>query len=98
MFNLAPPRFRSISSSTTIGYSGLKTKLACDIVGFPQPRITWRRSNKLSVSGPRFTVRGNTLVIQRMRKEDAGSYMCRGSNSLGTTLDMTTLKVQDVGK
>lgn len=98
MFNLAPPRFRSISSSTTIGYIGLDTKLACDIVGYPQPRVTWQRSNLLSISDPRFTVRMNTLTIQRTQKVDAGAYMCRGSNSLGTTLDMTTLKVQDVGK
>ena len=100
MFNSAPPRFRSISSSKTVGYIGLETKLACDIVGYPQPRVTWRRSrfHQPSISGPRFTVRENTLIIQKTRKLDAGSYMCQGSNGLGTILDMRTLKVEDVGK
>lgn len=93
----APPRFNTVLSSISVGYIGLETKLTCDIVGYPSPKIIWRRSNQLAVSGPRFSVSRNTVTIQRTRETDTGSYMCQGSNILGTTLDMTFLKVKNAG-
>ena len=97
-FLTAPPRFRTLPSPKIIGYLGLETRLTCDIVGYPQPTITWHRTNKVSMSVSRFIKKKKHLIIRKTSKEDHGSYMCRASANPGKVFDFIILEVKPVGK
>lgn len=107
MFDLiisaAQPRFKTLPSLKTTGYVGLETRLTCDIVAYPEPKIVWyqaRSSHPISDQNPRFakTNLNNTLIIRNTSMEDAGPYMCRGSNNLGSKFELSILDVKYVGE
>ncbi|KAJ8968452.1 hypothetical protein NQ317_018136 [Molorchus minor] len=51
-------------------------KLTCNADGNPQPKITWYKNNK------RLDVSGNTLIIEKLKLGDAGTYRCLADNKI----------------
>ena len=94
----ALPRFRTLPSPKIIGYLGLETRLTCDIVGYPQPTVTWHRSSLLPVSGSKFTKTRTSLIIRKTSNKDKGPYMCRASQDPAKVFGMIILEVKPVGK
>ena len=48
--------------------------------------------------GKHHSVRGKSLVIHKINKDDGGVYMCRVTSKFGSLYDGTLLIVRDVGK
>ena len=69
-------------------------QLSCQADGVPRPRIVWRREGggKIRVRTSHHQHRqvevwtGETLEIQRVRREDMGAYLCIASNDVPPTV------------
>ena len=79
------------------GYENWDTTMTCHIFGYPPPRMVWTRATQRMSKGRHVTA-GKDLIIRKTRYEDAGPYMCRGTNKLGTVYTMIVLFVEPVGK
>ncbi|KAE8295137.1 Roundabout-like protein 2 Precursor [Larimichthys crocea] len=52
--------------------------------GHPEPTVSWKRNNvRVSTKDERITMRGGKLMISNTRKNDAGMYVCVGTNMVG---------------
>ncbi|XP_008423241.1 roundabout homolog 2 isoform X4 [Poecilia reticulata] len=52
--------------------------------GHPEPSVFWKRNNaRVSSKDDRITMRGGKLMISPTRKNDAGMYVCVGTNMVG---------------
>ena len=56
-----------------------KVNLTCDVIGSPQPNISWYKNGKL-LEGERLPF----LLINEVDLSDRGSYHCSASNSINT--------------
>ena len=74
---------------------GQSVSFTCEADGRPQPTLTWSRQGGREALGPTVTVRGAELFIARVRKEDAGVYTCRATNTLGSSQTETVLYVTE---
>uniref|UniRef100_A0A665VT70 Hemicentin-1 n=1 Tax=Echeneis naucrates TaxID=173247 RepID=A0A665VT70_ECHNA len=61
--------------------------LACGVSGIPPPKITWALNNNI--------IPGDELVIERVSKEDAGTYTCVAENSVGTIKSLGFVYVKE---
>ncbi|KAJ8015680.1 hypothetical protein DPEC_G00028620 [Dallia pectoralis] len=66
-----------VNSSSTL-------TMTCQAYGVPSPEITWYKDNMPLVEGPGITVKGGTVTIERVKKDDEGVYKCVASNDEGT--------------
>ncbi|XP_036940644.1 roundabout homolog 2 isoform X2 [Acanthopagrus latus] len=52
--------------------------------GHPEPTVSWKRNNvRVSTKDERIAMRGGKLMISHTRKNDAGMYVCVGTNMVG---------------
>uniref|UniRef100_A0A667YK12 receptor protein-tyrosine kinase n=1 Tax=Myripristis murdjan TaxID=586833 RepID=A0A667YK12_9TELE len=80
---------QNVNSSSTL-------TLTCDAHGVPHPHITWYKNYIPVEEGPGITLgQDGVLTIERVKKEDEGSYECWASNEEGTV--KTTAYVTVVG-
>ncbi|XP_043500520.1 Down syndrome cell adhesion molecule-like protein Dscam2 isoform X4 [Polistes fuscatus] len=92
---LVPPRWtvEPIDQDAVVGYG---VSIACQAEGFPIPTVTWKQSigetpgdyRELGYSGTEGAgVAGNgSLVILRVSRDHASSYLCQASNGIGPGL------------
>nr|XP_050851568.1 cell adhesion molecule Dscam2-like isoform X6 [Vespula vulgaris] len=92
---LVPPRWtvEPIDQDAVVGHG---VSIACQAEGFPIPTVTWKQSigetpgdyRELGYSGTEGAgVAGNgSLVIPRVSRDHAGSYLCQASNGIGPGL------------
>ncbi|XP_043669465.1 Down syndrome cell adhesion molecule-like protein Dscam2 isoform X1 [Vespula pensylvanica] len=90
-----PPRWtvEPIDQDAVVGHG---VSIACQAEGFPIPTVTWKQSigetpgdyRELGYSGTEGAgVAGNgSLVIPRVSRDHAGSYLCQASNGIGPGL------------
>ena len=66
-------------------YEGTTTLLPSDVVGDPEPTITWSKNKKkLPGNDSRFLVVGDgALQIENIQTSDAGMYVCFAGNEMG---------------
>ncbi|XP_035860354.1 matrix-remodeling-associated protein 5-like isoform X1 [Sander lucioperca] len=91
---IADPHIRTVSFPAES-----TARLACESQGEPKPTITWTKvatGAVMSVQSraQRFEVLPNgTLVIQNVKLQDRGTYICSAHNFLGRDRLLTTLEV-----
>ncbi|XP_068173248.1 roundabout homolog 2 isoform X2 [Antennarius striatus] len=52
--------------------------------GHPEPSVSWKRNNiRVSTKDERISMRGGKLMISHAKKNDAGMYVCVGTNMVG---------------
>ncbi|XP_014233569.1 lachesin-like [Trichogramma pretiosum] len=78
-----PPTINDNSTRSLVVSEGQPIQLECYAVGFPVPRISWRRENNAILPTGGSIYRGNTLKIAAVRKEDRGTYYCVAENGVG---------------
>jgi len=67
-----------------VGRQGSRVELACVSSAFPLPTYTWsRRGVDVNVTSRVTQVAGN-LVLDPAQLDDAGDYVCRTRNQLGS--------------
>uniref|UniRef100_UPI00358F08DF basement membrane-specific heparan sulfate proteoglycan core protein isoform X2 n=1 Tax=Myxine glutinosa TaxID=7769 RepID=UPI00358F08DF len=89
----SPPAVRA-TPRIEVKPPGGTTTLRCLVLGEPRPRLTWSRQGAPLPS--QHTMLENDLVLTNLRREDAGVYFCRASNSLGEAQDMVQLTIQEL--
>ena len=71
---LVPVQFTVVPQNTTVNTS-TPLFLSCDASGFPEPKISWKKSG-ISLSHTK------QLNISSSNKDDAGEYVCIASNGV----------------
>ncbi|NXY49116.1 VGFR4 factor, partial [Ceuthmochares aereus] len=71
-----------------------KIILECKVSGTPEPRITWRKNGYPISAASGISMENNTLVIERVKKDDEGLYECRASNDMGQESTSAFIKIQ----
>ncbi|CAH3164385.1 unnamed protein product [Pocillopora meandrina] len=80
-----PAKFITEPKRSITAYKTWDTVLQCDIFGYPSPVITWTRSGEqLSVN--RHFSNGSQLMIQNTTEDDAGAYVCQGTNQMANVM------------
>ncbi|NXB77102.1 HMCN1 protein, partial [Donacobius atricapilla] len=63
---------------------GEQLRLTCKATGIPVPRITWTFNNNI-IPAQYDDVNGHSeLLIERVSKEDSGTYVCSAENAVGS--------------
>ncbi|MGH0173029.1 UNVERIFIED_CONTAM: hypothetical protein FKN15_020671 [Acipenser sinensis] len=77
------PAFTELLEDASLN-KGERLMLSCGAVGVPTPRITWAFNNNI-VPAQFDNVNGHSeLVIERVSKDDSGTYACIAENSVGS--------------
>ncbi|RMB98255.1 hypothetical protein DUI87_25158 [Hirundo rustica rustica] len=71
-----------------------KILLECKVSGTPEPQITWRKNGYPISAASGISMENNTLVIERVKKDDEGLYECQASNDLGQDSTSAFIKIQ----
>ncbi|NXR71535.1 VGFR4 factor, partial [Pycnonotus jocosus] len=71
-----------------------KILLECRVSGTPEPQITWRKNGYPISAASGISMENNTLVIERVKKDDEGLYECQASNDLGQDSTSAFIKIQ----
>ncbi|XP_072755806.1 opioid-binding protein/cell adhesion molecule homolog isoform X2 [Anoplolepis gracilipes] len=76
-------------------FPGIRVQLDCTAIAWPEAKVDWYFKNETLTYTSRIVRHdsGNdhSLVIRNVKISDYGSYVCRGSNSLGITEKMIEL-------
>ncbi|XP_048522895.1 protein sidekick [Dendroctonus ponderosae] len=82
---LEKPRFLSNAKPETLADYGSQLNLPCDLIGNPQPNVTWyRNSQELDLSDQRYVIEeDNSLLIKKLLISDNSMYQCFARNKAG---------------
>uniref|UniRef100_A0A8C2U1Y6 receptor protein-tyrosine kinase n=1 Tax=Coturnix japonica TaxID=93934 RepID=A0A8C2U1Y6_COTJA len=77
-----------------------KIILECRVSGTPEPQVTWSKdgypisaaSGESLIAG--ISMENNTLVIERVKKDDEGLYECKATNDMGQDSTSAFIKIQ----
>ncbi|XP_074818521.1 vascular endothelial growth factor receptor kdr-like isoform X1 [Natator depressus] len=71
-----------------------KIMLECRVNGTPTPHIAWWKNGYPISPASGISMENNTLVIERVKKDDEGLYECRASNEMGNDSTSAFIKIQ----
>uniref|UniRef100_A0A3Q1B6M5 Hemicentin-1 n=1 Tax=Amphiprion ocellaris TaxID=80972 RepID=A0A3Q1B6M5_AMPOC len=74
---------------------GERLLLACGVSGVPLPRITWAFNNNIIPVNYDHMNGHSELVIERVSKDDSGTYTCVAENNLGTIKSLAFVYVKE---
>ncbi|ELV11507.1 Hemicentin-1 [Tupaia chinensis] len=76
------PTFMELPGDVSLN-TGEQLRLSCRATGIPLPKLTWTFNNNI-IPAHFDGVNGHSeLVIERVSKEDSGTYVCTAENSVG---------------
>ncbi|XP_047609819.1 hemicentin-1 isoform X2 [Phacochoerus africanus] len=76
------PTFTELPGDVSLN-KGEQLRLNCKATGIPLPQLTWTFNNNI-IPAHFDRLNGHSeLVIERMSKEDSGTYVCTAENSVG---------------
>ncbi|XP_009072827.1 PREDICTED: vascular endothelial growth factor receptor kdr-like [Acanthisitta chloris] len=71
-----------------------KIILECRVSGTPEPQITWRKNGYPISAASGISMENNTLIIERVKKDDEGVYECQAANDMGQDSTSAFIKIQ----
>uniref|UniRef100_A0A8C8RDQ3 receptor protein-tyrosine kinase n=1 Tax=Pelusios castaneus TaxID=367368 RepID=A0A8C8RDQ3_9SAUR len=71
-----------------------KIILECRANGTPTPHIVWRKNGYPISPASGISMENNTLVIERVKKDDEGLYECKASNEMGHDSTSAFIQIQ----
>ncbi|KAK6759923.1 hypothetical protein RB195_021467 [Necator americanus] len=88
------PRFKDIKAEVQV-IDGDRARLECKVEGHPAPTVRWLRGGRPIEDMSNFILspRGETLMILKARRADAGSYSCVAKNAAGESEASFTVSV-----
>jgi protein sidekick len=102
MFHITDkPRFKNPMKFEVSGEFGKEINLPCDVVGTPDPNVTWYRDGVPLAELPnlRYKTMGedvekNYLKISFLKLDDSGMFQCKASNEAGEVVGYSWLRVK----
>ncbi|XP_068578772.1 immunoglobulin superfamily member 10 isoform X2 [Cebidichthys violaceus] len=96
-----PPRITLGPPPSVRALTGTPIQLNCAAIGIPKPEITWELPNRSVLSaaeqghpmGSELLHPQGTLIIQRPKASDSGTYKCLAKNHLGTDSKITYVHI-----
>ncbi|CAH0663930.1 unnamed protein product [Spodoptera exigua] len=88
------PEIVTKSKSVEAIEGDIAIKIPCEVVGVPQPAITWKRNGAIIMPNAKYSFDNGSLVIQNPNKIDVGNYICEAKNYLGSVSTTTELKLE----
>ncbi|KAJ0032742.1 hypothetical protein NQD34_002823 [Periophthalmus magnuspinnatus] len=88
------PAFTELLGDVSLN-KGERLLLACSATGIPAPRITWAFNNNIIPVHYDHMNGHSELVIDRVTKDDSGTYTCIGENSVGTVKSVGFVYVKE---
>ncbi|XP_061680955.1 hemicentin-1 isoform X2 [Syngnathoides biaculeatus] len=88
------PVFTKLLADVSLS-KGDRLLLDCGVSGIPPPRITWAFNNKIIPVHYDHMSGHSELVIERVSKEDAGTYTCMAENSVGSIKSLGFVHVKE---
>lgn len=79
-----PPVISDNSTRSVITVAGADVELFCYGVGYPTPKISWRREKNKLIPGYGAVARGNSLKIYNITKDSRGTYYCVADNGVSS--------------
>ncbi|XP_063796284.1 hemicentin-1 isoform X2 [Pseudophryne corroboree] len=73
------PSFTELPTNVSLN-EGEKLQLSCKATGSPLPQITWANKDRIIIAPAGRSKLLNDLVIERVSKQDAGTYTCIAEN------------------
>ncbi|ESN98989.1 hypothetical protein HELRODRAFT_188972 [Helobdella robusta] len=95
-----PPQFIITPRDKTV-LAGSRVNFRCSVTGNPTPAVFWLKENSQTLMFPkkdydRLSVTDDgTLMIDNVKKSDAGQYLCKGVNDAGQAYYKAKLEVKD---
>ncbi|XP_065563169.1 fasciclin-2-like isoform X3 [Artemia franciscana] len=92
---IVPPKFKNVIEDIE-AIEDMSARLDCEAEGEPTPTYEFIDANGEPIIGrPGFVINPNTgiLVIEEVKRENAGEYKCRASNDGGTIEAVSRLRV-----
>ena len=86
-----PPHL-SLSSNRLMAEEKQNITIACTATGQPLPSITWSRAVG-SLPEDKTEVMNGSLTIYSVTRKDAGIYICKAENILGSAIDTAQLMI-----
>uniref|UniRef100_A0A6I8N2D2 receptor protein-tyrosine kinase n=1 Tax=Ornithorhynchus anatinus TaxID=9258 RepID=A0A6I8N2D2_ORNAN len=80
-------------ASLTVNSSG-KIVLECKVGGTPAPGITWTKNGYSVLPASGISLENRTLVIERAKKDDEGTYECQATNEVGQASTSAVITVE----
>ncbi|XP_021262304.1 vascular endothelial growth factor receptor kdr-like isoform X1 [Numida meleagris] len=71
-----------------------KIILECRVSGTPEPQVTWSKDGYPISAASGISMENNTLVIERVKKDDEGLYECKATNDMGQDSTSAFIKIQ----
>ncbi|XP_044283179.1 vascular endothelial growth factor receptor kdr-like [Varanus komodoensis] len=71
-----------------------KIVLECKANGTPKPVIAWLKNGYLIAPASGISMENNTLVIERVKKDDEGHYECKAVNEMGQDSTRAFIKIE----
>ncbi|GBN78554.1 Twitchin [Araneus ventricosus] len=93
---MTPPKFIQSLGDRTV-QDGEQVTLKCTVSGDPEPQVEWTKNGKILHSSKEISLKYKqgiaTLTIEEVYPEDAGEYICKATNSMGTVSTKCKLQV-----
>ncbi|KAL7981923.1 hypothetical protein Chor_000980, partial [Crotalus horridus] len=68
--------------------------LECKVNGIPHPTIAWLKNGHRIAPASGISMENNTLVIERVKKDDEGHYECQAINEMGQDSTRAFIKIE----
>ncbi|XP_070615774.1 vascular endothelial growth factor receptor kdr-like isoform X2 [Erythrolamprus reginae] len=68
--------------------------LECKVNGIPKPAIAWLKNGHPIAPASGISMENNTLVIERVKKDDEGHYECQAINEMGQDSTRAFIKIE----
>ncbi|KAM3875993.1 hemicentin-1 [Diretmus argenteus] len=88
------PAFTELLGDVALN-KGERLLLACGVAGIPPPRITWAFNSNIIPAHYDHVNGYSELVIERVSKDDSGTYSCVAENSVGTIKSLSFVYVKE---
>ncbi|XP_019904855.2 hemicentin-1 isoform X2 [Esox lucius] len=74
---------------------GERLLLVCGVAGIPPPKITWTFNNNIKPAHYNHVNGHSEMVIERVSKDDSGTYSCVAENRVGTIKSLAYVYVKE---
>ncbi|KAL1022832.1 hypothetical protein UPYG_G00032950 [Umbra pygmaea] len=88
------PAFTELLGDVALN-KGERLVLSCGVTGIPTPKITWSFNNNIKHAHYDYLNGHSEMVIERVNKDDSGTYTCVAENSVGTIKSLGLVYVKE---